>query len=69
MANKWVTQVEACEALGMGKSTIQKLRNKDKILVIGKHYRRQTPTSRVLVYNLEACEKTLSKLCTTPIEA
>ena len=69
MAVKWVTQVEACSALGVGTSTIQKWRNKDKILELGKHYRRQTPTSRVLVYNLEACEKTLSKLCTTPIEA
>ena len=69
MTIKWVTQVEACEALGMGKSTIQKLRNKDKILVIAKHYRRKTPTSKVLLYNLEACDKTLSRLCSTPIKA
>jgi len=69
MTIKWVTQVEACEALGLAKSTIQKLRNKDKILVMGKHYRRKTPTSRNLLYNLEACDKTLSKVCTTPLEA
>ena len=69
MTIKWVTQVEACEALGMGKSTIQKLRNKDKILVIGKHYRRKTPTNQQLLYNLEACENTLTRLCSAPIEA
>jgi len=69
MAIKWVTQVEACEAFCLSKSSIQKLRNKDKILEIGKHYRRKTPTSKVLLYNLEACDKTLSKLCSTPLEA
>tara|TARA_R100001463_G_scaffold41641_1_gene87800 strand:+ start:1106 stop:1315 length:210 start_codon:yes stop_codon:yes gene_type:complete len=68
MAIKWVTQVEACEAFCLSKSSIQKLRNKDKILVIGKHYRRKTPTSKILLYNLEACDKTLSKLCSTPLE-
>tara|TARA_R100000458_G_scaffold964_1_gene822 strand:- start:198 stop:407 length:210 start_codon:yes stop_codon:yes gene_type:complete len=68
MAIKWVTQVEACEAFCLSKSSIQKLRNKDKILVMGKHYRRKTPTSKVLLYNLEACDKTLSKLCSTPLE-
>ena len=41
----------------------------DKILEIGKHFRRKTPTNQALLYNLDACEKTLSRLCTTPIEA
>ena len=69
MSINWVTQRKASDALGVSESTLQKWRNKDKILVIGKHFRRKTPTNQQLLYNLEACEKTLSKLCTTPIEA
>ena len=68
MAIKWVTQAEACEAFSLSKSAIQAMRNKEKTFVIGKHYRRKTPKSRVYVYNLEACNKTLSKLCSTPLE-
>ena len=69
MSINWVTQRKASDALGVSESTLQKRRNKDKILVIGKHFRRKTPTNQQLLYNLEACENTLSKLCTTPIEA
>ena len=69
MSINWITQRKASDALGVSESTLQKWRNKDKILVIGKHFRRKTPTNQQLLYNLEACEKTLSKLCTTPIEA
>ena len=69
MSINWVTQRKASDALGVSESTLQKWRNKDKILVIGKHFRRKTPTNQQLLYNLEACEKTLHQLCTTPIEA
>ena len=69
MAINWITQRKASDALGVSESTLQKWRNKDKILVIGKHFRRKTPTNQQLLYNLEACENTLSILCTTPIEA
>ena len=65
----WVTQRKASDALGVSESTLQKWRNKDKILVIGKHYRRKTPTNQQLLYNLEACENTLTSLCSAPIEA
>ena len=64
----WITQRKASDALGVSEATLQKWRNKDKILVIGKHFRRTTPTNQQLLYNLEACENTLSKLCTPPIE-
>ena len=69
MGINWITQRKASEALGVSESTLQKWRNKDKILVIGKHFRRKTPTNQQLLYNLEACDKTLSRLCSTPIEA
>ena len=69
MSINWITQRMASDALGVSESTLQKWRNKDKILVIGKHFRRKTPTNQQLLYNLEACENTLSKLCITPIEA
>jgi len=69
MSINWVTQRKASDALGVSESTLQKWRNKDKILEIGKHFRRKTPTNQQLLYNLDACEKTLSRLCTTPIEA
>ena len=69
MVINWVTQRKASDALGVSESTLQKWRNKDKILLIGKHFRRKTPTNQQLLYNLDACEKTLSRLCTTPIEA
>ena len=69
MSINWVTQRKASDALGVSESTLQKWRNKDKILEIGKHFRRKTPTNKQLLYNLDACEKTLSRLCTTPIEA
>ncbi len=69
MSINWVTQRKASDALGVSESTLQKWRNKDKILEIGKHFRRKTPTNQALLYNLDACEKTLSRLCTTPIEA
>lgn len=66
----WVNQKKAVEALGVSASTLQRWRkNEPKILVIKKHYRLKTPTSRELLYNLEACENTLSRLCSTPIEA
>ena len=69
MSINWVTQRKASDALGVSESTLQRWRNKDKILEIGKHFRRKTPTNQALLYNLDACEKTLSRLCTTPIEA
>ena len=69
MSINWVTQRKASDSLGVSESTLQKWRNKDKILEIGKHFRRKTPTNQQLLYNLDACEKTLSRLCTTPIEA
>ena len=69
MSINWVTQRKASDALGVSESTLQKWRNKDKILEIGKHFRRKTPTNQQLLYNLDACEKTLSRLCITPIEA
>ena len=69
MSINWVTQRKASDALGVSESTLQKWRNKDKILEIGKHFRRKTPTNQAILYNLDACEKTLSRLCTTPIEA
>ena len=65
----WVTQRKASDALVVSESTLQKWRNKDKILVIGKNYRRKTPTNQQLLYNLEACENTLTRLCSAPIEA
>ena len=68
MAINWVTQRKASDVLGVSESTLQKWRNKDKILIIGKHFRRKTPTNQQLLYNLDACEKTLSKLCSTPLE-
>jgi len=68
MSINWVTQRKASDALGVSESTLQKWRNKDKILEIGKHFRRKTPTNQQLLYNLDACEKTLSRLCTTAIE-
>ena len=69
MSINWVTQRKASDALGVSESTLQRWRNKDKILEIGKHFRRKTPTNQAILYNLDACEKTLSRLCTTPIEA
>jgi len=41
--------------------TMEKIR--DSSLVLGKHYRRKTPGSRNWLYNLEACDKTITKLC------
>ena len=35
----------------------------------GKHFRRLTPNSKRLLYDLDACEKTMSRICTTPVEA
>ncbi len=68
MTIKWVTQRSASDALGVSESTLQRWRNKEKILVMGKHFRRTTPTNQKLLYDLEACEKTLHQLCTTPLE-
>jgi hypothetical protein len=69
MSINWITQRKASDALGVSESTLQRWRNKEHILQIGKHYRRKSPVSKVVLYNLEACEKTLNRLCTTPIEA
>ena len=66
----WVDTKKAIEVLGVSASTLQRWRNQEpKILELKKHYRLKTPTSRELLYNLNACEKTLLSLCTTPIEA
>ena len=64
----WITQGEMAEQLGVSIPTLYRWRESNQ-LELGKHYRRKTPNSRILLYNLEACENTLSKLCTTPIEA
>jgi|TARA_R100001594_G_scaffold122929_1_gene159231 hypothetical protein len=70
MSIKWVSQKDAIETLGVSESTLKRWRNNEpKILEFGRHFRLKTPTSRQLLYNLDACEKTLSRLCTTPIEA
>jgi len=53
MAINWVTQRKASDALGVSESTLQRWRNKDKILTIGKHFRRKTPTNQQLLYPLE----------------
>jgi len=52
MSINWATQRKASDALGVSESTLQKWRNKDKILVIGKHFRRKTPTNQQLLYKL-----------------
>ena len=70
MSINWVTQRKASDALGVSESTLKRWRNNEpKILEFGRHFRLKTPTSRQLLYNLDACEKTLSRLCTIPIEA
>ena len=69
MSIKWVSQKIASDSLGVSTSTLQRWRNKEQILQLGKHYRRKSPVSKVVLYDLEACEKTLNRLCTTPIEA
>ena len=70
MSINWVTQRKASDALGVSESTLQRWRNKEPVILeMKKHYRRKTPTNKQLLYNLDACEKTLSRLCTTPIEA
>ena len=70
MSINWVDTKKATEALGVSASTLQRWRNKEPVILeMGKHFRRKTPTNKQLLYNLDACEKTLSRLCTTPIEA
>jgi hypothetical protein len=68
MAINWVSQREASKALGVCESTLQKWRNKDQLLKIGKHYRRKTPKAGALLYDLDACEKTITAACSTPLE-
>ena len=68
MAIQWVSQREASNALGVSESTLQRWRNKQELLKMGKHYRRKTPTDKAIIYNLNACEKTLAALCSTPLE-
>ena len=68
MATHWVSQKEASNALGVSEVTLQRWRNKQDILKMGKHYRRKTPTDRAILYDLDACEKTLAALCSTPLE-
>ena len=68
MAVKWVSQQLASETLGVSISTLQRWRNKDNFLALGKHYRRKSPVSKIVLYDLEACEKTINRLCSTPLE-
>tara|TARA_R100000458_G_C8032650_1_gene87476 strand:+ start:93 stop:302 length:210 start_codon:yes stop_codon:yes gene_type:complete len=68
MAIQWVSQKEASNALGVSESTLQRWRNKQDLLKMGKHYRRKTPTDRSILYDLNACEKTITAACSTPLE-
>ena len=68
MTVKWVSQQVASETLGVSISTLQRWRNKDNFLSLGKHYRRKSPVSKIVLYDLEACEKTINRLCSTPLE-
>ena len=63
----WLTTSEMAKHLRVSERSLYDLR--DAHLKAGKHFRRKTPTNQAILYNLDACEKTLSRLCTTPIEA
>ncbi len=57
----WVTIKELANQSRVSVRTMEKMR--DSSFKIGKHYRRKTPGSRNLLYDLEACEKTINRLC------
>jgi excisionase family DNA binding protein len=64
----WITQGEMAEQLGVSIPTLYRWREANH-LELGKHYRRKTPKSRILLYNKDETEKRINRLCTTPIEA
>ena len=47
--------------LGVSERTV--IRMRDSRLKKGKHFKSKTPGSRYLIYDLEACEKTINRLC------
>lgn len=59
--SKWVTMAELAVSLGVSVRTAERLR--DANLKKGKHYKSKTPGSRYLIYDIEACEKTINRLC------
>tara|TARA_Y100001963_G_C6744464_1_gene430805 strand:+ start:1402 stop:1605 length:204 start_codon:yes stop_codon:yes gene_type:complete len=63
----WVTQKEMADYLGVGISTLFRWREQQH-LEMGEHYRRKTPDSRTLLYNVEKTEQRIAKLCSTPLE-
>tara|TARA_Y100000593_G_scaffold62336_1_gene115498 strand:+ start:1743 stop:1943 length:201 start_codon:yes stop_codon:yes gene_type:complete len=63
----WLTTSEMAKHLRVSERSLYDLR--EAHLKAGKHFRRLTPNSKRLLYDVDACEKTLSRLCTTPIEA
>tara|TARA_R100001163_G_C4993610_1_gene145288 strand:+ start:104 stop:304 length:201 start_codon:yes stop_codon:yes gene_type:complete len=63
----WLTTAEMAKHLRVSERSLYDLR--EAHLKAGKHFRRLTPNSKRLLYDVDACEKTLSRLCTTPIEA
>lgn len=59
--SKWGTMAQLAQTLGVSVRTAERLR--DANLKKGKHYKSKTPGSRYLIYDIEACEKTINKLC------
>ena len=57
----WVTIKELADHARVSVRPMEKMR--DSSFDIGKHYRRKTPGSRNWLYNLEACDKTITRLC------
>jgi len=64
---RWIDRAEMLNYLKISHTTLWRMQKAH--FTIGKHYRRKTPASKSYLYDLEACEKTLSRLCATPIEA
>lgn len=58
---RWGTMAQLAQVLGVSVRTAERLR--DANLRKGKHYKSKTPGSRYLIYDIEACEKTINKLC------
>jgi len=53
--------------LGVAAITLYRWREQQH-LKLGEHFRRKTPDSRTLLYNVEKTEKRIAKLCSTPLE-
>tara|TARA_R100000458_G_C8183307_1_gene179568 strand:+ start:236 stop:478 length:243 start_codon:yes stop_codon:yes gene_type:complete len=62
----WLTTAEMAKYLKVSERTLYSMR--ESHFKIGKHYRRSHPTSGRYVYDADACDKTLSNLCSTPLE-